>query len=103
MGERETFRAMLYGAPTFPADLPKTGATTFRSSHGPIPTRAADHQYRYTMDWATGEFTSVTIVPCEDPNQCPNGNLGEVRLTGRLVQGSQATLLGASMVQVDSN
>lgn len=93
LGERETFRAMLYGAPTFPADLPRAGGTNYRSPRGPIltptPPNVGTTDYRYTMDWVSGEFTSVTIVPCEDPNQCPNGNLGEVRLTGRLIQSTQ--------------
>lgn len=93
LGERETVRAMLYGAPTFPADLPQAGGTTFRSPRGPLltptPPNTGPTDFRYTMDWASGQFTSVTIMPCEDPDQCPNGNLGEVHLTGRLVQSTQ--------------
>lgn len=38
LGEREIFRTMLYGAPTFPADLhPRPAATTFRSSRDRSP------------------------------------------------------------------
>lgn len=96
IGVREVLRMSLYGAPTLGLDLPTTGVTNYRSDYGLLNLETGS--YSYTMNWETREFSGAETVSCPDPDECPNGNLGELRLTGKLEGPDQirGTLSGSS-------
>jgi hypothetical protein len=76
VGIRQIFRYQLYGARTVTSDLPTTGTSTYKLSFPLIS------PVEVQINWASGTISGVARAKCAQNEACPNGDAGEVRLSG---------------------